>query len=161
MQKSTIFFIVKVNSTGSIISFAGQPILLNDSIPRDPEVLDLLEKYRPSVSAYQHDVICESRVFLNSTCKFSECNLGNMLVDSMVHAYVKRYRGASWTDASIAFLNSGGIRASGSAGNLTMSDVMTIAPFENEILSVSISGREILQVLELAVHRLVECMYDR
>lgn len=76
-----------------------------------------------------------------------------MLTDSMVHAYVKRYRGPTWTDASIAFLNSGGIRASGSAGNMTMSDVMTISPFENEILSVSISGREILQVLELAVHR--------
>lgn len=145
--------ILQINSTGSIVSFAGQPILLDDSIPRDPEILDILEKYRPSVAAYQHNVIGKSLVFLNSTCKFSECNLGNMLADSMVHAYVKRYRGPMWTDASIAFLNSGGIRASGSAGNLTMSDMMTIAPFEDELLSVTISGREILQVLELAVHR--------
>lgn len=151
--QDTISLLLQVDANGAILSFAGQPILLNDTIPRDPDVLDLLEKYRPTVSAYQERVIGNSRVFLNGTCKFSECNLGNMLADSMVHANVKRYYGPNWTDASIAFLNSGGIRVSGSAGNITMSDMMTITPFENDIMSVLVSGQEILQVLEQAVHR--------
>lgn len=142
-----------MDETGALTSFVGQPILLNASVPRDPEFLTLLEKYRPSVAAYQKHVVGISRAFLNGTCKFSECNLGNLLTDSMVHAYVKRYKGQYWSDAAIAFLNSGGIRASGSSGNVTMSDLMTIMPFDDDILSVSLSGREILQVLEQAVHR--------
>lgn len=144
---------IKVSPTGGILSFGGQPILLDASIPRDPDVLSLLEEFRPSVASYQNTIIGESLVFLNGTCKFDECNLGNMLADSMVHAYLKRYRGPNWTDACIAFLNSGGIRTSGSAGNLTMSDILTIVPFENDLVSVWVSGGEILQVLELSVHR--------
>lgn len=144
---------LQLNATGAIVSFAGQPLLLNADVPRDPEVLQLLETFRPSIAAFEQHIIGQSRVFLNGTCKFGECNLGNLLTDAMVHAYVSRYRGPFWTDAAMALYNSGGIRTSGSAGNLSSSDLMMIMPFDEDILSVPVTGHELLQVLEHAVHR--------
>lgn len=144
---------LELSPNGTIASFDGQPLLLDASVPRDPEVLRLLEDFRPSITAFQQNVVGESRVFLNGTCKFGECNLGNLVTDAMVDAYVLRYHGPTWSDTAIALYNSGGIRTSGSAGNLSSSDLMMIMPFDEDIVAVSISGRELLSVLEHAVHR--------
>lgn len=144
---------LQLSADGQIVHFGGQPLLLDGSVPHDPHVMELLEMYRPAVDVFHQTVIGESRVFLNGTCKFGECNLGNLMADSMVHAYVSRYRGNYWTDTAIALINSGGIRTSGSAGNLTAADLMMIMPFDEDVVSVALSGHELLQVLEHAVHR--------
>lgn len=51
-----------------------------------------------------------NKVFLNGSCRFSECNLGNLITDSMVDAYINRHIGsdAQWSDLSIGITNSGG-----------------------------------------------------
>lgn len=144
---------LQLNADGSIRSFAGQPLLLDKTVPRDPEVLALLETFRPSITAFQRHIIGESRVFLNGTCKFGECNLGNMLTDAMVHGYVRRYRGPHWTDTALAVFNSGGIRTSGPTGNVSTSDLMMIVPFDEDIVALTLSGHEVLRMLEHSVHR--------
>lgn len=144
---------LQLHANGTIRSFVGQPLLLDHRVPRDPEVLELLETYRPSIAEFQRHIIGQSSVFLNGTCKFGECNLGNLLTDAMVHAYVRRYRGPNWTDAAVALFNSGGIRTSGPTGNVSTSDLMMILPFDEDILTVAISGHRLLQVLEHSVHR--------
>lgn len=144
---------LQLSANGQILRFGGQPLLLDGSVPRDPEVLNRLETLRPAVEVFHQHHIGVSRVFLNGTCKFGECNLGNLLTDAMVYAYVSRYRGPEWSDASMALMNSGGIRTSGSAGNLSSADLMMIMPFDQDVVTVSLTGHQLLEVLEHAVHR--------
>lgn len=120
---------------------------------RDASVLAVLERYRPGVVAMQNRVVGESRVFMNGTCRFDECNLGNMMADSMVWQRARLHQGAFWTDASIALLQGGGIRASLSAGNVTAYDLTQLMPFGNPLVVIDLNGTEILAALERSVER--------
>jgi len=50
--------------------------------------------------------------------------------------------------AAIAFMNAGGLRTDLRAGPITWGDVLTLHPFGNRILAVSLTGAQILAVLE-------------
>lgn len=51
-----------------------------------------------------------SQVTLDSNCRFTECNLGNLIADAMVYVRSMQYNGTDgyWTDAPIALMNGGG-----------------------------------------------------
>lgn len=71
----------------------------------------------------------------------------------MVSAHVNRYKGPNWTDASIAFIQGGGIRTSTPPGNITVFDLTTILPFESTVMVISVTGNELLLALEHSVAR--------
>ncbi|XP_055316674.1 protein 5NUC-like [Sitodiplosis mosellana] len=140
------------DADGNLIKWGGAPILLNGSVPRDEEVLKLLEKYRPAVYELTESRIGYSKVLLDgNTCRTSECNLGNLISDALVYARVNQYEGEHWTDAAICFIQGGGIRGSAPFGHLTKFDLKTILPFNNSMLLVNMTGTGILQVLEHSV----------
>ncbi len=72
-----------------------------------------------------------------------ETNLANLITDAM--------RSAS--GAPIAMTNGGGIRDSVDAGEVTLEDVLDIHPFENVVLTIELTGEEIVQALEHGVSR--------
>lgn len=80
--------------------------------------------------------------------------MGNFITDAMIDAYVNIYNGtAQWSDCSIAFMNSGGIRTSGPTGNFSMSDLITILPFDDELVTIQLTGSELITALEHSVRR--------
>lgn len=92
-------------------------------------------------------------MFLNDTCRFNECNLGNFIADSMVISYANRYRGSSWTDASIAFIQGGGIRAGKTPGNVTVYELTSMLPYNTGLMVISVTGNELVLALERSVER--------
>lgn len=122
-------------------------------MPRDPDVLAVLEKYRAGIDAMQHEVIASTRVFMNGTCRLDECNAGNFIADSMVYQRARLHEGEFWTDAAVAFVQGGGVRTSLSVGNITAYDLTTLLPFENQLVVLEVNGTEILDALEHSVKR--------
>ncbi|KRT83949.1 Calcineurin-like phosphoesterase, partial [Oryctes borbonicus] len=101
---------VEYDGHGNLLSWEGNPIYLDRSIPQDPNINDLLEPYRIEVESYGDKVLGKSKVFLQqSNCRYAECNLGNLLTDAMV-AYYASESDENWTKAAIAVMNAGGIR---------------------------------------------------
>ncbi|XP_052865617.1 protein 5NUC isoform X1 [Anopheles cruzii] len=147
---------VMFDDGGNLIELDGTPILLNGTVQRDSDVLELLELYRPGILELD-EKIGHTNVFLDSSrCRFEECNIGNMLADSVVITYaVSRETNADdyWTDAAIGFVQGGGIRASISAGPITMKDLKTVLPFGNAMVVTEVTGSTIRQMLEHSVHR--------
>lgn len=68
----------------------------------------------------------------------NENNLGNWITDAF----------RDYTDADVAFQNSGGIRKYLLKGPVTKRDFWEIAPFGNKIVSFEVSGRELLNIYE-------------
>lgn len=97
--------------------------------------------------------MAKSVVFLNGTCRFNECNLGNFIADSMVFDYARSYKGEYWTDAAIALIQGGGIRTSLDKGNITMYDLATLLPFDSILVTIDVSGAELKEALEHSVSR--------
>lgn len=134
------------------MKWGGQPILLNGNIPRDPKVLKLLEEYRPAVVELTEKVIGKTKVYLEGwKCRAIECNLGNLITDSMVFARAKEFDGKGWTDASIALAQSGDIRASIPVGNITKFDLQNVMPWENGLYVMNITGSLLKRILEHSV----------
>lgn len=94
------------------MEYDNTPLLLNADIERAKDVLDLLNEYRPNITALERDVIGYTKVQLvgsAAVCRTEECNLGNLIADSMIDARVsERPVSKYWTDAPIALMMSGG-----------------------------------------------------
>ncbi len=75
-----------------------------------------------------------------------ETNLGNLMADMMLAV----------TDADLAFTNGGGIRTSVPAGPITMEQILEVHPFSNVIVTVEMTGRQILEALEHGVSQYPE-----
>lgn len=81
-----------------------------------------------------------------SKAPFGDSPLGNLIADSQL-AYAQK-RG---TAADIAMMNPGGIRADltlESDRPVTMSDVLAIQPFGNELVALTISGAQLRELLQ-------------
>jgi len=146
---------LQFDKDGNLIEFDGTPILLNAQVARDNDFLQLLEVYRPNITALEQSVVGHTKVQLDghaSVCRTRECNLGNMLADSMIYSRVLENQGGTyWTDAPIAFINGGSIRNSiekRSDGSITENDVLTVLPFNNKAYITKITGKTIRNALQ-------------
>lgn len=147
---------LQFDADGNLVELDGSPILLNGTVQRDSDVLQLLEMYRPGIAALDEE-IGHTNVFLDSSrCRFEECNIGNMIADSMVTTYAVSRENADdgyWTDAAIGFVQGGGIRASLNVGSISKKDLTTVLPFGNAMVVTEINGTQLRQMLEHSVYR--------
>ncbi|VVC93230.1 unnamed protein product [Leptidea sinapis] len=144
------------DSNGEIIGFNGNPILLNNSIPRDPDVVKIVEKYRENVMKVSEISVGSTAVLLDgSSCRLRECNMGNLITDALVYKYASDYQGVGWTDAPIAVMQGGGIRATinhvNDESDITQGDLLTVMPFDDRAVKVAMSGSDIRKMLEHSV----------
>ena len=89
-------------------------------------------------------VIGESGLMLNGMrehVRSQETNLGNLVTD------VIRER----MGADIAIYNGGGIRASADMGEITLEAAMDILAFQNDVVTLRLTGARLLEALEYAV----------
>lgn len=89
-------------------------------------------------------VLGKTEVYLDGArenVRSRETNLGNLICDSLV-----------WiSGAKIAITNGGGIRESVEPGDITLEAVLSIHPFSNEVVTIELTGAEIVAALEHGV----------
>ncbi|KOC68565.1 Protein 5NUC [Habropoda laboriosa] len=125
------------------------------------DILKELEEMRGAIDNISLTEVGNTRVLLeggSKVCRRRECNIGNLITDAMIDYNVKEYAGRTgWTDTAIAFHNGGSIRSSITRANddkVTMGDILTVLPFHNTIIKVSMTGELIKSVLEWSVYNL-------
>lgn len=144
------------NSKGEITSYDGQPLVLDNKIPQDTDLLQIIERYRSGVTNYTEQVVGNSSTVLEGlSCQVEECNLGNLITDAIIDKYTSQYKGKYWTDASIAIVQAGGIRASIERSQLpivvTKGDLLQVMPFGGTLVTVTVNGTVILEMLEHSI----------
>ncbi len=89
-------------------------------------------------------VIGETNIILNgerNAVRTQETNLGNLVTDVI----------RDYTGADVVIYNGGGIRASADLGEITLEKAMEILAFNNEVVTLRVTGATLIQVLELGV----------
>lgn len=152
---------LQFDDAGDLLFWEGQPLILDGEVMQDEDVMQALEEYRSDVEEYETSVIGRSKVVLQaSNCRRSECNMGNMLADAMVHTRASLYTVAEnnhWTDAALAIIQGGGVRGTidtvsdGGSGDITMGELDTVLPFRNKLMVVQVSGKLLKEMLEFSV----------
>ena len=118
----------------------------------DTKVQALVAKRSKEVAQYLNKKIGYSEVVLHGErvpgVRTQETNLGDLFAD----AYLWQARNAKVSKAQIdcALVNGGGIRTSLAVGKITRDDIMTVTPFRNQGCLVTLTGAELLEMLEAA-----------
>lgn len=144
------------DANDELITSSGAPILLDNTIPEDPEVAKMLNVYEENVDSVASEVVGSTTVNLvGEHCNKKECNLGNLISDAMVYHYAAQYDGEHWTDAPIALLQAGAIRASivhtRLPADLSVGDLIAVMPFKGPLATIKLNGSTLLQALEHSV----------
>ncbi|OAN85874.1 bifunctional metallophosphatase/5'-nucleotidase [Sulfitobacter geojensis] len=143
---------VTFDDAGNITEAKGEPLVMDAEVAEDEgtvariaEAAAPLEEIRNKVVAQTDEAIGGDR----AVCRAQECTMGNLIADAML-ARVKDQ------GIDIAIQNSGGIRASIEAGEVTMGEVLTVLPFQNTLSTFQVTGAVLLEALENGVSQVEE-----
>lgn len=133
---------------GKIKKFSGRLEMIRPAQGReDKAVSALVKKYAARVDAVLGEKIGETAVDLDGArVRAQETNLGDFLADIL--------RQAAGADAAI--INGGGIRAGIPKGAITVKDIYTVLPFDNYLVAIKLTGKQIREALEHGLSGLEE-----
>ncbi|NPU85086.1 MAG: bifunctional metallophosphatase/5'-nucleotidase [Syntrophaceae bacterium] len=103
----------------------------------DPAIAAIVASYDDRIRDRFAAVVGSTEVDLTRNYR-GESNLGDLIADAMREA----------AGADIALMNSGGIRTDISRGAVTLEILYTLLPFDNLLVSMDLTGRQVLQILE-------------
>ncbi len=130
---------VSVKLSGN--DFTLDVVNLDSEVPEDAMIQSMINVIALGQDAVLSEKVGSTGVTLDGAralVRTGETNLGNLITDAMLDQ----------TDADVAFTNGGGIRADIPAGDVTLGDVITVLPFGNIIVTIELTGQELLDALE-------------
>ncbi|ASJ74353.1 bifunctional metallophosphatase/5'-nucleotidase [Granulosicoccus antarcticus] len=143
---------VTFNDAGEVMDASGDPISVDgtvsenaETVARVTELAKPLESIRNKVVAVSDSVIEGSR----DICRLQECEMGNLIADALLDRVKDQ-------GVSIAIMNSGGVRATIDAGEITMGEVLTVLPFQNTLSTFELTGADVIAALENGVSQVEE-----
>ncbi len=137
-------------TSGKLQSMDWKVIEVTDQIPEDAAYVAGMKKYQ-QMFADLDQVVGRTSVELDAlqrTSRSRETNLGDFIADA--------YRSA--TNADVALFNGGAIRGDVTylPGALTKRDVLSVLPYQNQVVKIEITGATLRQALEHGVGRSAE-----
>jgi len=127
-------------STKKIVSSsASTAILPIQKLTADPQVKTILDQVQTETASIKNTILGRTIHELGHNRDVQEVSLlGQWTTDIM----------RSSTDADIAFQNAGGIRTNIAAGNITLGNLYEVFPFDNTLVTMEMTGAQIIKVLE-------------
>ncbi|MBN9416254.1 MAG: bifunctional metallophosphatase/5'-nucleotidase [Candidatus Eremiobacteraeota bacterium] len=134
---------------GRVVEMDWQGQSVGKTVVPDPTVTALAARYEKQLAAQLNEPLVRVGVDLegrSSVCRQQETNLGNLVADAM----------REQAGADCALITGSSIRVDKvvPAGVLTRRQAMMILPYENGVVKVRLSGRELLAVVEHSVSSL-------
>ncbi|MGR5390407.1 bifunctional UDP-sugar hydrolase/5'-nucleotidase UshA [Vibrio crassostreae] len=126
-----------------------QRVLIQDEIAQDPELLEFLRPFQEQGQAQLEVQIAETNGKLEgdrNVVRFQQTNLGRLIATS----HMERAK------ADFAVMNSGGVRDSIEAGDVTYKDVLTVQPFANILTYTDMTGKEVLDYLNVVATKPID-----
>jgi len=143
---------ITFDDAGNITEASGEPLVMDGAVAEDAAVKARVADAAKPLDAIRNKVIGSAGAAIEgdrSVCRVQECPMGNLVADAML-ARVKDQ------GVTIAIANSGGIRASIDAGDVTMGEVLTVLPFQNTLSTFQVTGQTMIDALENGVSQIEE-----
>ncbi len=143
---------VTFDDQGNVIEASGEPVLIDAAVIEDAGTVARIAELALPLDEIRNKVVAETSEMIDgdrAICRVMECPMGNLIADAMLARVADQ-------GVEIAFQNSGGIRASIDAGEVTMGEVLTVLPFQNTLSTFQVSGATIVEALENGVSQIEE-----
>ena len=143
---------VTFDDDGNVVKAVGEPLIMDNTVTEDQAALDRIAELAKPLDEIRNKVVANAAAPIEgdrSICRVQECEMGNLVADAMLARVADQ-------GVQIAIANSGGLRASIDAGDVTMGEVLTVLPFQNTLSTFEISGQGIIDALENGVSQVEE-----
>jgi len=141
---------VLFDEAGNVIHASGEPIIIDGSVNENSQIIARLDELEKPINTLKETIVGTVSNPLTgdrAVCRIQECDMGNMIADAMRDAVIDK-------GYTIALANSGGIRASLDAGDVTLGEIMTILPFQNTLSTFKVTGEQLLTAIENGVSQI-------
>ncbi len=138
---------VTFDDDGNVVEAVGEPLIMDNTVTEDQAAVDRIAELAKPLDEIRNKVVASAAAAIEgdrSICRVQECEMGNLVADAMLARVADQ-------GVQIAIANSGGLRASIDAGDVTMGEVLTVLPFQNTLSTFEISGQGIIDALENGV----------
>lgn len=143
---------VTFDANGVIAQAVGEPILLGNGVAGDPAVSARIAELSKPLEEVRNLIVGEALAPIGAEradCRVRECAIGSLVAEAMLARVANQ-------GIDIAIMNGGGLRAAIDAGPITMSEVLTVLPFQNTLATFQLTGAEIVEALESGVSQVEE-----
>jgi len=135
---------------GHIQAHNGFLVPVAGDTPEAEDVATLVKGYTSRIEIAMGEVVGQAPQGLSTDGKYDrECGLGRWASDIVRQT----------TGAEIAFLNAGGLRASINPGPVHVGDIYQVFPFENTLVTLSMTGSQLRRLLGLVARREAGLLY--
>lgn len=121
---------------------------LYEKFNKTPSIEAILDKYRQAVTTISARIVGTATTVINrNAAESGETALGNLIADAQQAAALT----ASNQGSDFTLMNPGGVRAdlqTNSNNQITFGDVFAVQPFGNSIITLSLTGQQIRELLE-------------
>ncbi|MFV0450443.1 MAG: bifunctional UDP-sugar hydrolase/5'-nucleotidase UshA [Vibrio sp.] len=124
-------------------------VIATKEIPENQEMLEFLRPFQEKGQAQLGAKVAESNGKLEgdrNVVRFQQTNLGRLIAT----AHMQRAK------ADFSVMNSGGVRDSIAAGDITYKDVLKVQPFANILTYIDMSGQDVLDYLNVVATKPVD-----
>ena len=143
---------VSFDEDGVVTEAVGEPIVVDGAVAEDSPLKERIAALSLPLDEIRDKVVAETAAPIEGSrdiCRVQECEMGNLVAEAMLDRVKDQ-------GISIAFANSGGLRASIDAGPITMGEVLTVLPFQNVISTFTLTGADVIAALENGVSQVEE-----
>ncbi|MEQ3624302.1 MAG: bifunctional metallophosphatase/5'-nucleotidase [Celeribacter sp.] len=143
---------VTFDDDGTITRASGAPLIMDAAITEDEATVSRIAEAAVPLDEIRNKVVAESVEPIEgdrTICRAQECSMGNLVADAMLDRVADQ-------GIQIAISNSGGLRASIDAGEVTMGEVLTVLPFQNTLSTFQTDGATVIEALENGVSQIEE-----
>ncbi|WP_307786808.1 5'-nucleotidase C-terminal domain-containing protein [Pseudogracilibacillus auburnensis] len=146
---------VTFDEEGVVSDYSGE-LLSVSNYPADPNASKILKTYSDEIENIKNEP--SGAVALkdlpnprlgedsNESVRANETELGNLITDAMLAKAKEKF-----PDTVIALQNGGGIRAPIAKGEITVGEIISVIPFGNDPVIVTVTGAELKEILEHSV----------
>ena len=143
---------VTFDDEGNVTEATGEPLIMDAAVAEDGATKERIGELAVALDEIRNKVVAEAAESIDgdrANCRVQECQMGNLVADAMLDRVKDQ-------GIQISIANSGGIRASIDAGEVTMGEVLTVLPFQNTLSTFEISGQTVIDALENGVSQVEE-----
>lgn len=125
-----------------------QNLAVSNTAAEDSAILRLITPYKKQIDESMSKVIGKAAKELRCERTDIESSLGNFIVDLLQYQTAKLYH----LPLDLCIVNNGGLRVPISEGNITVGNIFELMPFENEIIVITLTGKDLLEILAFEAH---------
>ncbi|SDC38738.1 bifunctional metallophosphatase/5'-nucleotidase [Ruegeria marina] len=138
---------VTFDDAGNVTEAVGEPLIMDAAVSEDAATVARIQELAVPLEEIRNKVVASAAEAIEGNrdvCRVQECQMGNLVADAMLDRVADQ-------GVTIAIANSGGLRASIDAGDVTMGEVLTVLPFQNTLSTFEATGALIVEALENGV----------